>query len=432
VPRKRGQSPGHKSQAKQPEPSASASSAQVSKDRDDEAFIEFRRSYLTAFLCGASSDWLKGPYIYRFYESNGFQPEDITLLFAAGYVSSAGFGLLAGLMSDALGRKRMCLAFCALYMVHCALHVFTSFRALLLARVISGVATSLLFSAFEAWMVAEHSKRFASRKLAETFAMQTQGNALAAVVAGMVAQAAVAVGGYGAPMVVAVPLLSYAALEISKWPENVGCKRAGLVDVAFGVVATMDLAVARVGALQCLFEGSMHIFVFLWTPCLQRASGGQEIPNGIVFSLYMVCMMLGGRQALPSCRWQPSLGVIFLLAAVCLLMPSLSHGLWWNLAAFCGFEWCVGCYFPQIAVLRSEFLSEQTRSATMTLFRVPFNCIVVAMLIWGRSMPPEAMLRYAAAALAVGAGAFCTLPQKRTDAKLEGGQGSSPSSGAGD
>ncbi|CAE8654293.1 unnamed protein product, partial [Polarella glacialis] len=115
-----------------------------------------------------------------------------------------------------------------------ALHVFTSFRALLLARVISGVATSLLFSAFEAWMVAEHSKRFASRKLAETFAMQTQGNALAAVVAGMVAQAAVAVGGYGAPMVVAVPLLSYAALEISKWPENVGCKRAGLVDVAFG------------------------------------------------------------------------------------------------------------------------------------------------------------------------------------------------------
>lgn len=371
-------------------------------------YVAFRRSYLTAFLCASSSDWLKGPYIYRFYEARGFQPQEITVLFAAGYMSSAFFGVIAGVMTDALGRRRMIHAFCALYMLHALMHAAQSFLVLLLARAISGVATALLFSAFEAWVVAEHRKRFPEADLGGLFAVQTQGNALAAVASGLAAQGAVALGGYAGPFAVAMPLLAFCAYEVGKWPENVGDKQHNLGRVVQTALGTMSSVVARVGLLQCLFEGSMHVFVFLWTPCLQRS--GLWVPHGLVFSLYMLCMMLGGR--LCSGRFRPPLGLVYGLGALALLTPSLTARLWPNLAAFCGFEFCVGCYFPQIALLRSEHLSEASRGATITFFRVPFNCIVVAVLIYGRSLPPQGMLLFASGALTLGSLAYWSLPKQ--------------------
>lgn len=391
----------------------------MSKEKDAE-FAAFRRSYLTAYLCGSASDWLKGPYLYRFYEARGFERQDITVLFVAGYASSAVFGLVAGMMSDALGRRRMCLCFCALYVVHCLMHALNSFAALCLARAISGVATALLSSAFEAWMVSEHRKRFDAGELSETFSMQTQLNAFTAIVAGLVAQGAVQVAGVGAPFAVAVPLLGLCAREVFSWPENVGLQSADLTAassvscVAARVLSTLNSVVVRVGALQCLFEGSMHVFVFLWTPVLQRA--GNTVPHGFIFSLYMVCMWFGGRQSRHTSRTRPPLGVVFLVAAICLLVPSTTENFWCNLAGFCGFEWCVGCYFPQIAMLRSKYLDEQSRNATITLFRVPFNFIVVTVLIWGRSLPPPRMLLCTSAVLLLGAATFCTLPSEKSAA----------------
>jgi len=370
-------------------------------------YAAFRRSYLTAFLCAASSDWLKGPYIYRFYEARGFQPQEITILFAAGYMSSAFFGVIAGVMTDALGRRRMCLAFCALYMLHALMHAASSFWVLLLARAISGVATALLFSAFEAWVVSEHRKRFPEADLAGLFALQTQGNALAAVASGVAAQGAVAVCGYAGPFAVAMPLLAYCAYEVRKWPENVGGQQREPGRVLRAALGGINSVVARVGLLQCLFEGSMHVFVFLWTPCLQRS--GLWVPHGLVFSLYMLCMMAGGR--LCSSRLRPPLGLVYAAGAAALFAPSLTERLAPGLAAFCAFEGCVGCYFPQIALLRSEHLSDESRGATITLFRVPFNFIVVAVLVYGRALPPQAMLLFASGALALGSLAYWSLPK---------------------
>eukprot|EP00747_Dinoflagellata_sp_TGD_P184042 gnl/TRDRNA2_/TRDRNA2_39360_c0_seq1.p1 gnl/TRDRNA2_/TRDRNA2_39360_c0~~gnl/TRDRNA2_/TRDRNA2_39360_c0_seq1.p1 ORF type:complete len:403 (-),score=74.08 gnl/TRDRNA2_/TRDRNA2_39360_c0_seq1:140-1348(-) len=352
-------------------------------------FFAFRRSYLTAYLCGTAADWLKGPYIYRFYEARGFSPDEITILFVAGYASSACFGLMAGMMGDAFGRRRMCLVFCALYAAHALMHLFHSFAVLLAARVLSGVATALLFSAFEAWMVCEHGKMFPDDDLEAIFAVQTQGNALVAVTSGLVAQGAVAVGGYVAPFAAAIPALCTCAFQVVRWPENVGNQQREVRAMVQTALSTMNSVVLRVGAMQSLFEGSMHIFVFLWTPCLAR--GGTEVPHGFVFAVYMLCMMAGGRYS--RSKWfRLPLGVVFAIAGLCLFVPAAVDNLWFNLTAFCGFEWCVGCYYPQMAMLRSKHLDNKTRNATMTLFRVPLNFIVVFVLIWGRSVEPRRML----------------------------------------
>ncbi len=62
-------------------------------------------------------------------------------------------------------------------------------RILLLGRILGGVSTCLLFSAFESWMVAEHHKRqFPDDWLLSTFSIASWGNGIMAIAAGFAAQ----------------------------------------------------------------------------------------------------------------------------------------------------------------------------------------------------------------------------------------------------
>ena len=45
---------------------------------------------------------------------------------------------------------------------------------------------------------------------------------------------------------------------------------------------------------SALFEGAMYSFVFMWVPALQVALKGAQLPTGVVFSSFMVCVTIGG------------------------------------------------------------------------------------------------------------------------------------------
>jgi hypothetical protein len=66
------------------------------------------------------------------------------------------FGTFVGSLADKLGRKRMALCFCIVYGASCATKLSPNFAILMVGRLLAGVATSLLFSVFEAWLVSEH------------------------------------------------------------------------------------------------------------------------------------------------------------------------------------------------------------------------------------------------------------------------------------
>lgn len=61
------------------------------------------------------------------------------------------------------GRKRAALLYCITYALGCATKHVNSFWVLAAGRVLCGIATSLLFSAFESWLVSEHFKVGARR-----------------------------------------------------------------------------------------------------------------------------------------------------------------------------------------------------------------------------------------------------------------------------
>lgn len=112
-------------------------------------------------------------------------------LFLTGFLSSAVFGTFLGIYVDTWGRKAGCILFCLLEIVINLLEHIPNMPVLLVGRVLGGLSTSLLFTAFESWMVSEHRARgFDDDLLDSTFSLASAGNGLMAIFAGILAQLA--------------------------------------------------------------------------------------------------------------------------------------------------------------------------------------------------------------------------------------------------
>lgn len=154
-------------------------------------FRWFQLQYLSVYLILMLADWLQGTNMYTLYSSYGV---NVGTLFLTGFLSSAVFGTFLGIYVDQWGRKLGCLIFCILEvsrvrcwawinyciltMMKCLSHHFLMWNrlpcylptqivinliehipnmpALMFGRFLGGLSTSLLFSAFESWMVSEH------------------------------------------------------------------------------------------------------------------------------------------------------------------------------------------------------------------------------------------------------------------------------------
>jgi MFS family permease len=90
------------------------------------------------------------------YAQNGYDKSTIALLFTVGFATSATFGTFIGSSADQYGRKKLAVLFGVLYSLSCVTKHFTDFRIAVAGRVLSGVSTSILHSAFESWMVSAH------------------------------------------------------------------------------------------------------------------------------------------------------------------------------------------------------------------------------------------------------------------------------------
>lgn len=370
----------------------------------DDRFRGFQRTYLFVYLLAMTADWLQGPYVYALYESYGFTRADNALLFTCGFGSSAIFGTFIGAMADKLGRRKFACLYCVLYGVSCLTKHVNSFAVLLVGRVTGGVATSLLFSVFDSWMVSEHNKRgFDSELLGGTFSLAIFGNSCVAILAGEIGQVAADsmeltpltgnanYGGYCSPFDVAIlfVVLAFAAM-MTLWSENYGSKsssgdKADLKDsmsVAWRSLTT-NPQVLVLGIVCSLYEASMFIFVFMWTPALTE-EGAPKPEYGHIFASFMVMAMLGSQIfSLESDRRTiESIGRNTLLLAVgCHAMPIFTNDVTMRFISFLAFEMSVGLYFPMMGTLKGIIVPEESRSAIYNLYRVPLNILVVLSLV---------------------------------------------------
>jgi len=375
--------------------SNSGGSAPLSAD-----FKRFQYGFLAVYYVAMTADWLQGPYVYALYASYGFSKPDIAVLFVGGFGASMLFGTFIGAAADKMGRKKLCLVYCVLYLLSCATKHARDYWVLMVGRVLGGVATSLLFSSFESWMVCEHNARgYDSTSLSDTFSLMYFGNSLCAILAGMMAEgAADAVpltkasgiwhyGGYCSPFDLSAAFLVLGfALIISQWGENYGNSSgsSGCSDLTTPLgIMRADPSILLAGAVIALFEGSMYIFVFNWTPALSSTAASAP-PFGLIFASFMVACMGGSSLfAIVSAKTSAEtlLMYVFLGSAAALALPLVSSTTPTILASFLLFEAAVGMYWPCIGTIKSQVVPEESRATIYNIYRVPLNAIVLGVLL---------------------------------------------------
>ncbi|XP_067683042.1 molybdate-anion transporter-like isoform X2 [Haliotis asinina] len=369
-------------------------------------FVQFQRAYLVVYLLAMAGDWLQGPHVYALYDSYSMTTHQIEILFVAGFGSSMLIGTVVGSFADRYGRRANCILYGVLYGLACVTKHFNNFWILMVGRFLGGMATSILYSAFESWLVYEHNKRgFDQDLLGNIFSNAILGNSLVAIVAGLVAQFFADQFGFVAPFDVSMAvLIIMIVIIIFTWPENYGDKTSNFKQSFSNAMHSIrtDSKVLYLGLIQSLFEGSMYVFVLEWTPALTpkaHVTGASAkrhlledneehhgtIPHGHIFAAFMVAVMFGSSVFKVLSKFtsiESFMRPVLFTAALTLLTPILFPG---NQAViftgFLVFEMCVGIFWPSLGTMRGKYVPEETRATIMNVFRIPLNLLVVVILL---------------------------------------------------
>lgn len=407
--------------------------------------------FLSVFWLLRCADWLQGPYFYEVYSSKIFNGAPATLatvsrLFLTGFASTALFGPIVGRASDSKGRKRGTLAFALLYSLGAASTKSNLLGVLLIGRVLSGIGTSLLFSAPEAWLVGEATSEEMGEEggkyLGETFGLAYAGDALVAILAGQFASMAHGVRGATGPFELSIGFLAAgAALASFLWKENKAEKTTAsdgeqsepTIRDAIKVVKD-DPNIMLVGAVQSLFEAAMYIFVLQWPPAISaiiaNKFGGAATPYGTVFSCFMASCLLGstifGQLAKRNVSTETSTSAMLSVATIAMGIASfvsmsssssiIAMPLAALVAAFFAFEGCVGMYFPSIGTLRSKYVPDSHRSVIMNLFGIPLNVLVVSVFLSIKKLGVSGALGVSSGALGLATMAMIKLKARTNNA----------------
>ena len=206
-----------------------------------------------------AADWLQGPYLFHLYHSYGFTVGQISNLFIVGYGTSMVFGVGCGILADNYGRRKICMLYVAAYCLSCLTKHSASYGVLLFGRFLGGIATSVLHSSFESWMIHEHHKAaYPESWLGMTFSLATSCNAVTGLVAGVASNFATGILGLVGSFDLAVACLLLAAFVMSKrWNENVGEAQLDLKNTFYAALRSIeeDPRVLCLGVVQAFFEG---------------------------------------------------------------------------------------------------------------------------------------------------------------------------------
>lgn len=273
---------------------------------------------------------------------------------------------------------------------------FNNLPILYAGRVCGGIATTLLFSVFEAWMITEYHAlqlEASNLRLGTIFGSMTKLSSIAAICAGVIGDGIIWYSGTATwPFLASLLCCASAGLcMLIMWRENYGgnsSRENSLTKEASRMLKELCRPkIMALGFTSCCFEGAMYLFVFFWPETLKSARAGSrsagEVPLGIIFSSFMCAMMTGS--ALFSSRgnlWPGISATGVLMLVIIMASGGLSgaamleheYSLFW---ALCLVECCVGAYFPSMAILKADAVENAVRGSIYSLLRMPLNIFVV-------------------------------------------------------
>ncbi|KAH7039627.1 uncharacterized protein B0I36DRAFT_343489 [Microdochium trichocladiopsis] len=395
----------------------------------------FRTVFLRVYLTVMASEWLQGPYIYSLFRHEKSLSEwTVALLFVTYYTSAAISAPFTGCLADRFGRRAACLSFCAIHSLASITAFFDSIEILVAGRVLGGFALTLLWTAFESWMVAEYNARgleHSSLGLPAMFGAMTTSNCITGILAGILGHCIVlTLGSKTDPFALGV-LLNVCAvvLMLRTWNENRGVpkvlsgeEKSELLPASQTLDAAVDGPILSqspssqlrdykvwvLSFVSCCFEGTMFLLVFFWPSALQGAHDAalgdtvesDSLPHGVIQAAFMASMVLGailfntltgstiqskdriledtivGRYFGPTSLMCTALvvgSVSFLVAAFCRAELHM-------FGVFLALELCSGIFIPSMALHRSIIVSDKHRTGTYGIMKIPLFLFVVGAL----------------------------------------------------
>jgi len=386
------------------------------------AFGKFQKNYLTVQLLATFITFSQSAYLYKIYESHGYEMKDTATLYLSGFLTSLLISPFVGRLIDSHGRKKGVLCQLILNVIQCQLLRFKDFRLLLLGRIISGFSFALTTS-YECWMVSQHnSGNFSPHLLMDTFSKGALVLAGTAVMSGVVSGALVE---RGLGLIAPVNLASGASLVclllvLFTWRENYGRATPGTLQQkpsAFQGIQAMfrDPRIFFLGITQCMNEVAVMIFGFMWTPLLLHLTQGSELNVGLVYATFMISLMIGSSvpkivRAFPL-KVSPEKMLMCSLAIGTISLASITvqKTLAGALCALILYEMVFGSFIPTLGSMKARIIPEHIRATMTNTFKVLTNTIIIALLLgplgsstWTMQKKQKVVFTIGASALSIG------------------------------
>ncbi|XP_001943101.2 molybdate-anion transporter [Acyrthosiphon pisum] len=377
------------------------------KQETNTDFQKLQKRYLIVYCLACFADWLQGPYVYKLYKQYGYNEGEIAVLFITGTISNSLFGTITGALADIYGRKMLCISYGILYSGCCMTKMFGNFQLLLVGRMLGGISTSILYSAFDSWYINEHINyyKLPEEWLNNTFAKATFFNATLAILAGLLSYFLVSVLEYGpvAPFIMAIPFLITSSIYVisvinEHYIHNTKSASASVKKAVILWITNKNIFTLSV--VQSLYEGVMYLFIYIWTPTFDVLKDSKP-PLGLVFSSFMLALMIGskiysillGNSSLDS-KKQLQLATFtasfsFLICALTISNIFFDYNgqqkyykVMTCYFCFLLFEISIGMYLPSMTYLKSQVIPEKIRVTISNVIKIPSNLFICLALLW--------------------------------------------------
>lgn len=125
--------------------------------------------YVIITQLAKAADWIISPFIFEFIRTRQFiNFEKVGILIAISFLSNIFLGpLLVGYLIDKSNKKFACILFCVIMTLSCIFRFIKNPMSMVFSQITYGVATSLLNSAFENWLICELKVKFTHDRIRE-------------------------------------------------------------------------------------------------------------------------------------------------------------------------------------------------------------------------------------------------------------------------
>ncbi|XVF17558.1 hypothetical protein REPUB_Repub10bG0133700 [Reevesia pubescens] len=258
--------------------------------------LRFQRYFLLLYSLASVLEGLWSVYGEFELVYYGIGKEETVTFSLIGFGAALFVGSFLGLISDLIGRKKICLVFYILHLIVGIWKRITSSPSFWVANVCLSLATSIFSFSFETWAVVEHDKQGHRQDiLNETFWLMTFFESASLIGSQVIGNWLVGSNlekGISSPSTAAILLGIVGIICMSRYYDGTPLMMTFKdYKVSFYTYILGDRRIWLLACAQACLHFSIVVFWILWAPTL--VADGREVYLGLIYPCLLGARMLG-------------------------------------------------------------------------------------------------------------------------------------------